>query len=903
MESDLRKAIDGGAVILTAHRRQARQIRFRYAIAKQSEKTAAWETPAVIGWEDWLVKVYLDVLWSGYSAPRTQRKLITPFQEHVLWERIIENSGEAQVDDLAGTAAKASQAWRLLQAYRLPNPGKAQPLTADVQAFANWMRRYFSRCREQVLIDHARVADSLAPALRAGAVPAPAALLLVGFDAFTPQQRLLLKTLEELGTKLDNYAGHKVEGTAQRISYADPAAEYEAAARWVRVILSNATVGNTAVLVPQLHTHRRMIERIFDDVLMPGSALPNSSYGGRPYNIAAGAPFHRYPLVHAGLDVCALALGSMRFDRFSSLLRNPFLRASQSEQPLRARFDAWLRVQNVARVPLHLLSDLMRKFSEQAGEGVDDSVTEAVFRGLTPVLAQAGSTLRASQWAELFAALLDVCGWPGDTPLHSAEFQTTERLRALLDELAGLDFLTSPMGAADAVAMLNRLARQVVFQPQTPDLAVQILAPEQARGLRFDHLWICGLHANAWPAPAHANPFIPLAWQREHKMPGASSAIQLEAADRLTRGLLRSAEQVMVSSPAVIDDHPLPVSPLVEHLPQVDPAKLALADVTDYRLAIRAGTQLETFVDRRGPPLASYELQNRIRGGSTIFARQAQCPFRAFGELRLGAQPLCEPVPGLTPQERGALVHAALERVWQRLGSSDVLVTLLNGEYLELQLYELTDMALALADRRRALPLAEGLREMERQRLIRLLKEWLQLEAKRQPFDVVHAETDLDTTIGQLQIRLKIDRVDRLRSGGLAVIDYKTGDNKTTQWFGERLAEPQLPLYALAQKEDVAVVAFARVRPRASTFIGLSREPDLLDGVGDIARDRKAKKLDLDWPGLFGYWRTNLAALADGYATGHADVDPLPTACRYCHLGSLCRVNEQPGADYEALDD
>lgn len=897
MEEALYQAIESGTRVVTAHRRQAHQIRYRYATAKQAAQVQAWETPAISGWDDWLADLHREVLWSGYSAPRTQRKLISPFQEHVLWERILAGAADVPIDDLAGTARQAADAWRLLQAWRLPDPGTVPRPSRDVRAFALWMRRYYSRCREQSLIDRARVADAVAPALRAGAVPPPGSMLLVGFDGFTPQQRLLLKTLEELGTRLDRYRAPPLKAQARRVVLPDAEAEFDAAARWVRVILSNDTVGNTAVLVPGLASHRRQIERIFDDVLMPGSSLPGASDGGRPYNVAAGQRFHRYPLVAAALTLCALTLQSMRFDRFSSLLRGPFSRAAQAEQPLRARFEMWLREHNVARVPVERIGALLQRFAREAGEAADESVTEAVFASLVPILARAGGELRASQWAELYKSLLGACGWPGDQPLQSAEYQTAERWRALLDELGGLDFLTAPMRAADAHALLTRLARQVVFQPQTPDLAVQILPPEQARGLRFDHLWICGWHANAWPAPASPNPFVPLAWQREHKMPGASADVQLEAADRLTRRLLRAAPDIMISSPAAVDDVEVAVSSLVEHLPEVTADTLALADVTDYREAIRTGTDLERFDDRIGPPLESYERQDRTPGGSRLFALQAACPFRAFAELRLGAPPLPEPAPGLTPLERGRLVHAALERVWQRLLGSDVLRELVNSEYLEVQAWEMTDKALAVEEHRRVLPLAQRFRDMEHQRLVRLVVEWLRLEAQRPGFDVVHAETETDLPVGDLRVSLKMDRVDRLAGGGLAVIDYKTGKPTVSQWFGPRPDEPQLPLYALAQKEPVAAVAFALIRPNESAFVGLAREDGLLPGVMAFDRHRSAKHAATDWQALIEGWRESLTALAGDYAAGRAEVDPKSGACRHCHLGPLCRVGEQAGLD------
>ncbi|MEO1576409.1 MAG: hypothetical protein AAFU65_15790 [Pseudomonadota bacterium] len=299
MESGLRKALERGTHVVTAHRRQARQIRYRYAAARQVEGVEAWESPRVSGWDDWLVDLHREITWSGYSAPRVQRKLLTRFQEQVLWESILHAHGGDILDDVPGAARQAGAAWSLVQAYRLPDPGRQAQPSAEVAAFARWMRRYFARCRDHSLIDHGRLADIIAPALRAGAVPPPKSVLLLGFDGFTQQQRLLLKTLEDLGTTLERYKGARVAGTPVRVTLPSTRDEYTAAAQFARRILSEAPSENTAILVPDLARDRRTIVRTFDDVLMPGSSLPEGNSAGRPYNLALGEPLHGMPIVRA----------------------------------------------------------------------------------------------------------------------------------------------------------------------------------------------------------------------------------------------------------------------------------------------------------------------------------------------------------------------------------------------------------------------------------------------------------------------------------------------------------------------------------------------------------------------------------------------------------------------------
>ena len=899
MERSLFELLDNRALVLTAHRRQARQIRYRYAAAKQKRHIDAWESPQVHGWDDWLVQLHQDITWSGYADPRGQRKLLTLFQQRILWQNIITASNTLALDDVGGTARTAMSAWTMIQAYRLSDPARSAHPSADIEAFGQWMRRYFSRCRDQSLIDHARLGDSLGPALRAGVLPLPAQVVLVGFDKLTPQQRGLLKLLEGRGSKVEMYRGARIQSRVGRVRFDTDNEEYHAVARWIRAILARTQGGNTVVVVPRLNEHRRRIERIFDEILGPGSSLPGDDSGGRPYNLAVGDTFAHAPLIGAAFAACELTRRVVPFETASSLLRSPFLRGAAIEGSLRARFDVWLREQNIARLPVERLLGLFAQFRQRCAPDLDESVTEALFHRLLAVHGQRPATQRASHWAALFRDLLGAVGWPGDAALDSATFQTAERWRALLDEMSGLDFLTPAMDAAAALDLLRSLAQSVSFQPQTPDLSVQVLLPDQAVGLQFDHLWWCGVHAGALPESAAPNPFIPRAWQLEHGTPGCGAEVQLERAQRLTRGLLQAAGEVVVSAPRVVDEHPVSMSPLLSHVPPVGVDDLQLAAVESYQGTISAAATLEAFHDVAGPALAPLETQQGTAGGSSVFAAQAACAFRAFSELRLGARPLEEPTPGLSARERGSLLHEALEAIWQKIGGSKTLKELYGGEFLEAEVWDLTDRALTAADQRRALPMAPRFRALEHQRLNRRVLRWLDVEVKRAPFDVIRAEKRSRITVGGVTVDLTLDRVDRLEGGGLAVIDYKTGAASVAEWFGERPTQPQLPLYALAQAEPVEAVAFAFVKPGQDGFAGISREPGQLPAVDEWDNSYYGRRIDVAWNDLLDYWRANLARLGEQFASGVARVDPKRGACRFCHLASLCRI----GAAAELADD
>ena len=105
--------------------------------------------------------------------------------------------------------------------------------------------------------------------------------------------------------------------------------------------------------------------------------------------------------------------------------------------------------------------------------------------------------------------------------------------------------------------------------------------------------------------------------------------------------------------------------------------------------------------------------------------------------------------------------------------------------------------------------------ELEHVRLTNLVTEWLEYERTRAEFTVVGTEVERGKSIEGLDLRLRMDRVDRLEDGKLLVIDYKTGTVDKKSWDLPRPDDVQLPLYAgFALNEDAECggLVFAKIR-------------------------------------------------------------------------------------------
>jgi probable DNA repair protein len=291
---------------------------------------------------------------------------------------------------------------------------------------------------------------------------------------------------------------------------------------------------------------------------------------------------------------------------------------------------------------------------------------------------------------------------------------------------------------------------------------------------------------------------------------------------------------------------------------------------------------VEQIVDEVGPPLGE---EAWARGGTRVFQYQAACPFRAFVELRLGAEELEVPQPGLDARQRGTLIHVALEEFWTEVRTHEALCT--RADISEV-VRQSVARAVSRVEERRGAPLPERFPALERRRLEEILTAWLELEKRREAFEVIQPEGEREGNVGGIHFKVKIDRIDRItgHSDGErdVIIDYKTGMTNIRSWETERPEEPQLPLYSVVYGErPLAAVLFAQLKTGELKFKGVRDDAVVIPGAdsGDLAA-------------RITEWRTVLEHLAAEFRAGHAEADPKAPVktCRYCSLACLCRIGE-----------
>lgn len=922
-EEVLRRLAEAGAgavTVITPNRRLAAALAREFDARQAARDLRSWEAADILPASAFVQRLYEDALYSelAESLPR----LLAPAEEQVLWEGVI---GDTQAGrgllSLASAAALARAAWQVAQGWRLLARLGGFPANDDAKAFAEWSWRYTGVTERDRLTERARLPDAVAPHLAHAALRKPRALVLFGFELLTPQLLDFLGTLAQSGVEV--LASHREErpGAARRIAFASAKEELVAAARWARNRLESGLeaaaqpaagvrMPRIGVVVPDLERSRETVRRIFTEELAPARALAPAAFGdpgGLPFNISLGASLSSQPLVAAaliGMELGRSAIaGHVDFERVSRLLRSPFLAGGESELARRARLDAALRKMAGAKVGLEAL----RRWIDAA------TAAEKPFGApACPVLARRLSglsefssanlrgTRRAGEWARIALSLLEVLGFPGERALDSVEHQVLQKLHETLAEFAALERVAGRMRFGEALERLSRMSAELLFQAEMPEVPVQILGVLESAGMEFDHLWVAGLTDEAWPLAARPTPLIPVALQRSAGVPEASPAAALELDERITRGWLGAASEVIVSHALREQDRELAPSALVRDLPEIAVADLGLPQRPGLAETIRRAGRLERLPDFRAPPVrASGETRDSVpvAGGTGVFRDQACCPFRAFATHRLRATALDAPSSALDASDRGTLLHALLHKLWGELKSKARLDAASERD-LDAALDAAADHALRHLRRRRPGVLEGRLAELERRRLVGLARDWLDKERERAPFEVVAVEQKRALGFGGITVNARLDRMDRVLGdpGGYAVLDYKTGEADVANWLGSRPSEPQLPLYALGAEEGVSALAFACVKAGAMEFRGVARAAGLIPGVKTITEHRAAAaRAYRNWGELLSAWRAELEMLGREFASGEASVRPKEgdETCRYCDLRALCRIGER----------
>ena len=878
MQDALASALAAGATVVTPNRRLARHLVDDYDRAQRAAGRVAWPSARVLPWPAWIGLLDAEAVAAAASPPLAR---LSPHATAELWRGIVEADGVATPDP-DSLADAAERAWTLVHAFgtgseswRAWDGGDDEPA-----AFARWAKRYRDRLADLRATDAALMPDRVARA--AASMPAwrDRAVVLAGFVERTPAELRVVEALRAAGmavTAIDPLG--EAKAAPRSASFDTPADELAAAFGWARRRLEADADARIGIVVPDLATRLAEVRRAAREHL--GDA--DGDARAPAWNVSLGAPLAEVPVVATAIDLLALAWSTLPAGRAAALMRSRYLPDDDDRgRATRAGLERdWLE-RGLRRVRLDdVIADLERR---------GDRLASRLATLRQAVRAVRNAPRRA--WIDAWRDALRLAGWPGRA-LGSDEHQASAALDELFASLASLDAIGDAphgtrIGGADAAASLARWAASTPFQPESPGAPIQIVGLIESIGLSFDALWIAGTGDDQWPRPPRPNALLPIRWQRERGVPRSDAAGELAWARDVTSTWLRAAHEVVASRAPTAEQRIVVPSPLFAAVETALPVPVsqarAMFDMHVARLPLPDG---------RAPPLAADEPH---RATAATIDAQSACPFKALAAMRWRVEPWPVVSIGLTPAERGTLVHAALEAVFADVRDSGALAALVADRAA---LARAVTAAAEHAIRRKKPPrwneLPDAVRAGEAARIARQVAQWLvEVEARRPPFCVVATEQDFTFSLGPLALRLRLDRVDALDGGGVAIVDYKTGEaTPFARWTADRPEATQLALYSLAWRaahpdRPVRATALGQLRPNDCDIVGA-----FADDAARFDATSKRQVVPDDWAAFEAVRDDRVRALGRAFVDGEAQVAPRRLdECRTCRRHALCRIGE-----------
>jgi hypothetical protein len=381
-----------------------------------------------------------------------------------------------------------------------------------------------------------------------------------------------------------------------------------------------------------------------------------------------------------------------------------------------------------------------------------------------------------------------------------------------------------PVSVADLAGTIHRWIEGQTFSPRTGAGGVVLLDAPAAAYADADEVRITGLVEPDWPERHGRSIFYPVSLLSQLGWP--AEADRLSAARARFHDLLRLARvRVSVSTFTLEDDAIVPPSAFLEdasgcglRLEREIPAAVPRVFVHEALsedpplIDVLRGAPAAWLAVRRSRPIAPEDRFRGSAGPRTIDAhavshveRYLDCPFKYFATHVLRLEEERPDQSGLTPQERGQLLHEVFERffrAWHQAGHRAIEAGTLPQALASFEQIAEERLA-ALGDADRALErtyllgsaVAPGLAErafaFEIEHGVQVVERLLEYPLEG-AFDFRTREQSRSLTI-----RAKADRIDLLADGTLRVVDYKLG----------RAPKParalQLPVYGVCAAQHL----------------------------------------------------------------------------------------------------
>jgi ATP-dependent helicase/nuclease subunit B len=846
-------SLEGNSIVIMPNDSSSRQLRDKLAFLRGSHEQAFLETISIMPIEQFLAE-----LWDS-SFP--DKQVLRPIQVQALADKVIQQSGILPPTSLNAMAITRQfvRAFNLHEEYLLPSQPESYLFSQEYEAFAVWSESLQRELDNISAITGSQLPSALTGLVTTGAITLPDAIIVSELVWFSPSVKEFIRVLEEAGIQRHSFVGETFETRPMLVSEPLRNAECQSIAAWASDYLSsNPDAGNVAILVPDMNAYRLQLHNSLALALHPACLAPTStSTACPPWTFDAADKLISQPSIRAAWDIISLTRHRLPAEHISRVLRSRYVTGWPEMRDARAQLDlhwrGWLGPQSTLTYAL-------------ANQDISIESCHAAVQFMTDIeayLAEAPYTQLPSLWVRYFDQMLLKAGWPNVTEDKDDSVlpQCLRGLSQTLDVFRALDTQLGEITHSEALTWLQHILSTKKFSIATDwHTPIRIMSYDDALGMTFDALWIAGLDDSVMPARAEPNPFLPIHLQQDAGIPESEPSLMLARDSHTLTGLLRSSPNVTVSharqnevgapahlSTLIVDPiqiNPMPLKPAIDFVASVNTFE------SDLVSAVPVGDSTQ------------------LRGGTGLFKEYATSPLFAFLKFRLGLKEFPKIEEGLDYRVQGILLHAALQHFWTVARTKSAVQSMTDSE-----LTGLIDKSIAEAFSTPSLPwgrYGKAVIGLEKRRLTAIIHAWItQVElARPEDFTVIDVERARKTVFMGIPIKIFIDRVDSVE-GRTLLIDYKTGriDGKTLN--ATELTEPQLPIYALAEKAlgtNVEGVMLASLKGADN----LAVHSRATWHSNPLSKGSKSSNVDTSekWEDQLKAWDTALQSIASGIIGG-----------------------------------
>lgn len=458
-----------------------------------------------------------------------------------------------------------------------------------------------------------------------------------------------------------------------------------------------------------------------------------------------------------------------------------------------------------------------------------------------------------------------------------------------------------PRDPGELVGVIHHAVEARTFTPRRGRAGVHLVDAVAARFGDVEHAYFVGLVETDWPERPRRSIFYAsgllktLGWPQEIDQTRAQQAafrdlLRLASASIELHAFELEGDAVVGLSPMIDEARDLPSGHAARSGPRgLFADELLTADVVAPD-ALDPDAAAWLALRRARPPLIDHAYGGFVAAQAaraysvSRVDRYLDCPFKYFAETVLDLPEEREEMSGLTPLERGTLVHALFEqfyREWQKAGQSTITIELIPDA---LALFKhLADEALApMPEADRALEqlrlfgslvargLAERVFEVEADAGGRIVRRFLE-QPLRGTFQFARLAGIKQKSI---DVRGKADRIDVFHDGSIRVVDYKLGR------MPDLKSSVQIAVYAHCASQWLEAEDQRPHRVVAATYLafGDDRRVD-----GSLGERGAAAEAVVARAGQF-------ADLVEHIEAGEFPPRPRKTGdCAWCRYAGVCR--------------